>query len=203
MGSLLSVLIVILGAAGFLNYRKIVIDADSILAILRQNDGNFPADEDPEDYFLPDEEPPDDDRLFSPELPYETRYFSVFLTGSGTPVTVNTERIAAIDTQAAAEYAQLVFKGSSYKGFVGDYRYIRYPLGGEIHIIFLDYGRELNSFRTFMAVGLVVGLIGLSSVLLLLTVLSGRIVKPFYENYEKQKRFITDAGHEPSLLRPR
>jgi len=30
----------------------------------------------------------------------------------------------------------------------------------------------------------------------LLIFLSGRIVKPFSENYEKQKRFITDAGHE-------
>lgn len=30
----------------------------------------------------------------------------------------------------------------------------------------------------------------------LLAFLSGRIVKPFSENYEKQKRFITDAGHE-------
>ena len=26
--------------------------------------------------------------------------------------------------------------------------------------------------------------------------LSAYIVKPFLENYEKQKRFITDAGHE-------
>ena len=26
--------------------------------------------------------------------------------------------------------------------------------------------------------------------------LSARIVKPFSDNYEKQKRFITDAGHE-------
>ena len=34
------------------------------------------------------------------------------------------------------------------------------------------------------------------SVLLLMIFLSGKIVKPFSENYEKQKRFITDAGHE-------
>lgn len=34
------------------------------------------------------------------------------------------------------------------------------------------------------------------AVLFLLIFLSGRIVKPFSENYEKQKRFITDAGHE-------
>lgn len=34
------------------------------------------------------------------------------------------------------------------------------------------------------------------AVLFLLTVFSARIVKPFTENYEKQKQFVTDAGHE-------
>ncbi len=39
-------------------------------------------------------------------------------------------------------------------------------------------------------------LLGLLSVLVLLLVLSRRIVKPLAESYEKQKQFITDAGHE-------
>lgn len=33
-------------------------------------------------------------------------------------------------------------------------------------------------------------------VLGLMILLSKHIIKPFSENYEKQKRFITDAGHE-------
>lgn len=37
---------------------------------------------------------------------------------------------------------------------------------------------------------------GLLSVFVLLLILSGRITKPVAESYEKQKRFITDAGHE-------
>ena len=37
---------------------------------------------------------------------------------------------------------------------------------------------------------------GLLAVLALLLVLSSRIVRPVAESYEKQKRFITDAGHE-------
>lgn len=43
---------------------------------------------------------------------------------------------------------------------------------------------------------LAVSLLGFGAVLVLMIFLSGRIVKPFLENYEKQKRFITDAGHE-------
>lgn len=34
------------------------------------------------------------------------------------------------------------------------------------------------------------------AVLILVIILSKRIVKPVIESYEKQKRFITDAGHE-------
>lgn len=77
-----------------------------------------------------------------------------------------------------------------------DYRYTTYTVGNEIHIIFLDYGREMTSFRTFLFTSMGVSVVGLMAVLFLLIFLSGRIVKPFSENYEKQKRFITDAGHE-------
>ena len=41
-----------------------------------------------------------------------------------------------------------------------------------------------------------VALAGLLAVFLLLLILSKRIVRPVAESYEKQRRFITDAGHE-------
>lgn len=69
-------------------------------------------------------------------------------------------------------------------------------MGDETHVIFLDYGREMSSFRTFLFTSAGVSITGLVAVMLLLIFLSGRIVKPFSENYEKQKQFITDAGHE-------
>lgn len=63
-------------------------------------------------------------------------------------------------------------------------------------MIFLDYGREMSSFRTFLFTSAGVSIAGLLAVMLILIFLSGHIVKPFSENYEKQKQFITDAGHE-------
>lgn len=196
MLSLLLVLTVIFATVGIINYRKIVADADSILNILKENDGSFPIGKHFKDDFFPADGKPKENHSFSPELPYQSRYFSVFLTQDGTTVSVNTGKIAAIDTQTAIEYAQSVFNDKSSRGSVGDYRYIIYPLGDEVHIIFLDYGREMSSFRTFLFTSTGVGIIGLLAVLLLLIILSERIVKPFSENYEKQKQFITDAGHE-------
>lgn len=196
MLSLLLVLGVIFCTVGILNYTKIVTDADSILTILRENDGSFPMGDHSKNNtdFLDDH--PKGNHRFSEELPYESRYFSVFLSAAGNVISVNTGKIAAVDTTTAIDYAQSVVTGGNEQGFVEDYRYTVYTVGNETHVIFLDYGREMGSFRTFLFTGVGVSLIGLLAVLLLLIFLSGRIVKPFSENYEKQKQFITDAGHE-------
>lgn len=196
MVSLLTVLTVILATAGVLNYNRIVTDADSILKILEENDGQFPADNLLNKDFFSMGKQPVNDRLNSPELPYESRYFSVFLTQDGETIAVNTGQIAAVGIQDAVEYAQIVVDRKDSSGFIEDYRYILYPSNDEIHIVFLDCGRDIGSFQRFLFTSTFVSILGLLAVLLLLIILSGRIVKPFSENYEKQKQFITDAGHE-------
>ena len=189
--SLLLVLSVIIGVAGVLNYTSLVSDADSVLAILRENDGTFPLGDPPggKDRFR-------EGRRFSPELPYESRYFTVFLSESGSVISVNTGKIAAVDTSTAIDYAAEAVASGAARGFADDYRFTVYASGEETHVVFLDCGRELGSFRSFLATSAAVSAAGLLAVTLLLFFFSGRIVKPFSENYEKQKRFITDAGHE-------
>lgn len=196
MFSLLLVLSIIFCMVGILNYKKIVADADRILTILQENDGSFPMGGPLQNNSVFFEDRPRGGHRFSAELPYESRYFSVFLTADGAVISVNTGKIAAVDTTTAIAYAQSVVKDGDIHGFVNDYRYTVYTVDHELHVIFLDYGREMGSFRTFLFTGAGVSLIGLLTVLLLLIFLSGRIVRPFSENYEKQKRFITNAGHE-------
>lgn len=195
MMSLLIVLLVIFSVVIGLSYSRIVTDADSILMILEENDGRFPLGEPPKDDFSYDKHHKES-RRFSAEMPYASRYFSVFLTDDGDVVSVNTGKIAAVDTETAVDYAQSVIDDGQSHGFEEDYRYTVYDVGEESHIIFLDCGREMSSFRTFLFTCVLVSALGLLAVLLLLVFLSARIVKPFSENYEKQKRFITDAGHE-------
>lgn len=54
----------------------------------------------------------------------------------------------------------------------------------------------MSNFNNLVETGLGVTALGLGAVFVLMVLLSARITKPFVENYEKQKRFITDAGHE-------
>lgn len=196
MLSLLIVLAIILGTAGILNYQNLVSDADSVLSLLAENDGHFPEPDIPAAGQPASDKMHRKDSRFSPELPYESRYFSALMDSSGNVITVNTGKIAAVDTSTAIQYAKTVWESGNESGFTNDYRYMVYTSDAGTHILFLDCGRSLDSFRTFMYTSMAVSLAGLLGVLLLLILLSGRIVKPFSENYEKQKRFITDAGHE-------
>ena len=54
----------------------------------------------------------------------------------------------------------------------------------------------LAGFLSVLLSCVCVSIAGLIAVLILMILLSGRIVKPVLVSYEKQKQFITDAGHE-------
>lgn len=195
MMSLLVVLLIIEGIIGVLNYYKIVMEADGILEFLGEHEGKFP-----EKMIRPmkdeDKRTGKYNRLMSPELPYESRYFSVLLDEDGEIISSDTGKIVMIDSEDAEEYAQTIWEKGRKKGFVENYRYFVSTSDAETRIIFLDCGRSLSTLRNFIFTGIQVSLLGLTAVLVLMIFVSAHIVKPFSENYEKQKRFITDAGHE-------
>lgn len=190
MVSLISVLAVIEGIAGVLNYQKIVADADRILEVLKENDGKFPD--------APPKKPHKEENMemMHSEIPYESRYFSVLLDKEGVVLKTDTGRVARIDTSEAAEYAKTVWAKERKQGFYEKYRYVVVDYNSEKRIIFLDCGRNLDTFQNSIVTSVGVSVAGLLAVFILLVFLSAKIVKPFSQNYEKQKRFITDAGHE-------
>ena len=204
MASLLVVLLVIIGAINVMNYRHVVQRADETLALLAENGGTF---------GLPDMQPPDKPegedaqqhngkfpmnghKDLSAETPYEARYFSVLFDADGKEQSVDTGRIAAVDSLTAVQYAQEIYESGKTKGFFDDYRYTVVSEDGCTRVIFLDCGRSLETFRTFLLASGGVSLLGFISVGALIVAFSGQIVRPVAESYEKQKRFITDAGHE-------
>lgn len=182
MASLFLVLFVIGGIVGILNYKNIVDDADRILEILEENAGAFPK-------MFPGERkdiPPG----MSPEIPYESRYFSVLLDEKGNIILTDTSKIVSVDTEKAIEYASEIWAKGTEKGFLDEYRYWKCAYNGEVRIIFLDCRRQLDNFHNFLLTTLGVSCVGLLSVFILVVYLSARIVKPFSDNYEKQKRLL-------------
>ena len=196
MLSLALVLLVILGGVNAMSYQKVVRDADRILDLLSENRGVFPQQTPPDDRGGKPGPIPVLGHGISPETPFESRFFSVLLNEKGQVLQSDTGQIAAVDDQSAGEMAQAVWSSGSASGFQGDYRYIRAAEAEGTRFIFVDCGRSLSNFRTTLIASVLVALAGLLAVFLLLLILSKRIVRPVAESYEKQRRFITDAGHE-------
>lgn len=200
MVSLALVLAVILGGVNLMSYHKMVTDADAILALLDANGGNFPKNHGAEgtrpDGTPPARKNPFDPGGISPETPYESRFFSVLLDADGQSLQVDTGQVVAVDEAAAVEYAQKVWASGRRSGFLGNYRYLLCEEEQGTLIVFLDCGRSLSTFLSTLLTSVLLALLGLLAVLVLLLILSKHIVRPVAESYEKQKQFITDAGHE-------
>ena len=183
-------------AANIFNYRKIITDSDSILTILMDNDGKFPesmkkhpkSEDFQDDFKRPDH--------FSPETPFESRFFSVPLDKNGTALDAESLQVAATNQDGAKAMAQDVYSRGSSTGFYDTYRFLKGDTQDGYRIIFLDCRRSLDNFRHFLLTSTLISLIGLGAVFVLVLIFSRRIVKPVSESYEKQKEFITNAGHE-------
>lgn len=191
--AMLAVFIVLasmLGLINFLNYRNIINSTDEILELLAVNEGTFPKEFDSDNIgngFL---------GFSSPEIPYESRYFSVQLDPDGVLLLVDIDQIAAIDEDTAVSYAQEAMGSSNDRGFISTYRYLKRSSQDGTSIIFLDCGRNLSTLRAFFLLSILGGLGGFLLTFLVVLLLSGLILKPVAESYSRQKRFITDAGHE-------
>lgn len=197
MLSMLLVLTIIMASINIINYQKVVQDAENVLHILSENNGEFPRNHPPKADNLPvPKEPRPYSSYMSPEMPYETRYFSVLISNDGSVLSANIEKVAAIDSKDASAYALRIWKQRKLSGFLSSYRYLKKSVPNGTLIIFVDCRRSLATFGTFLFSSILVSLLGLFSVFVLVFFFSRLVMKPVSESYEKQRRFITDAGHE-------
>ncbi|MFQ7549342.1 MAG: hypothetical protein ACLRMZ_02230 [Blautia marasmi] len=67
---------------------------------------------------------------------------------------------------------------------------------GQTLLVFVDCGNDLQSIRNFAGISLLVAFLCLVLVLFFVSVFSRRAIRPVIESMEKQRQFITDAGHE-------
>lgn len=189
-----AVLLIIMGIVSITNYSEIISDADATILMLEQNNGHYPKFDDLMNSNIGDNSRPKPG--MSPEAQFETRFFTVYLDNNGETVSANTGSIAAVATKEAIGYAEDIYKSGSDKGFLGVYRYSVSQTDAGSMVLFLDCGRSLDIFYRFLEASLAVSIIGILGVFIIVTLLSKRAIKPIADSYEKQKHFITDAGHE-------
>ena len=127
---------------------------------------------------------------------FTTRFFVVHCDREGNLKVFGNEYITSIDEETAEEYTKTILEKRKPGGYYQDYRFIVKQEDDDLVIIFLNVSDEMRSIKNFAIASLLVGLVGLLMVLALLVLLSGRVVRPYVRNIERQKQFITDAGHE-------
>lgn len=189
---LLSLLVVGMNA---LNYSHLAQTADEILLLLCEREEGPHDDRELHGLGLPAPgglpKPAD-----SPELFYESRYFTVLFDADGRVERVLTERIASVDEERAVFYAREVLAAERSQGFFLQFRFLVLQDGGQLCITFLDRTRELSQAQSFLVTSVLLASGAFLLVFSLLFFVARRLVRPIEENYEKQRRFITDASHE-------
>lgn len=199
MLSLFIVLGLLIGLINVLNYRSFIQESDDTLSMLAEMNGNPPGAFTFGGRDMPESSDGarnDRRRERNGERPYQARYFSVTLSESGEIESSDLKNIVTVDEQTALEMAKTAAKKGREKGFSGEYRYLGVHEDAGTRWIFLNREREHATFRTFLWTSVGISAAGFVMVFLLLMLLSARIVRPIAQSYEKQKQFITDAGHE-------
>ena len=194
MTAFFMILLITITAINLFAYVGTLQDADRLLDFLEANGGDFPE---------PEWTPGREDGIEkirrdgkSPEVPYESRFFSVLMdTETGEVISTETSKIVTLDDEGAAQLAQKIFEKKN-RGNIYQYRYLKTENDGVTRIIFLDIWRQFELIKRFCSQSIIISLICFLVVLALISYFSKRIIGPVIESYEKQKRFITDAGHE-------
>lgn len=140
-----------------------------------------------------------DNKARTSAQPFETRYFSVLTNSDGTLQEVDSSQLLVVNEDALDSIQKKAERKLSKDGkcaFIEDFRCTRVTEQSGVRYIYLDCSRSLDNFRAFRNVSILVCLIGVTIISALITFFSGKILRPVAESYEKQQRFITDAGHE-------
>ncbi len=186
--SILSVISIIYGLLLILNVNSLNKNLDMLADKIVEGNGRFPGQ------IRPGDKPKDE--FITQETPFSTRHFSVWFDKDNNIVRINTESIYSIDEDIAKEYALEKINDNNKKGWIDNYRYKVYNNNFGTTIVFIDGSMNKTLLIESMIIALVV-LLGISAILLLLiSLLSKKVVKPIAESHEKQKQFITDANHE-------
>ena len=186
-GTVMLLIIVGINAA---NYYRTTSMQDHLTAALLSNEQTHPG--------KPQAPPPPvgDMRGRNPEAAFMTRFFTVHCDVDGRAREVLRDYISSVDEKTAKTYAQAVLSKSREKGYYKDYRYLVSRSEKGISILFLNSAIQLQSMRSLLLVSLTIGLFSLLMVFFLILLFSRRAIQPYLKNLERQKQFITDAGHE-------
>ena len=196
-GALLLVITLLISMVSIVNYGRTLLQVDGILDYIVENGGELSIPKKGEE----------DKNLFDfgynarPETPYEIRYFCVFLNADDSVAGYNFDHIAAVSQNEVEEYVKFALNKKDKSGYYltdgNVYAFRSVEIVNEIkYIVFFDCTNYLNSAKAVTDISIIIGIISFFIFFAIVSVSAKHAIRPIADNMEKQKQFITNAGHE-------
>ena len=188
MTAVTCLLLFIVLAINSLNWVMLERQSDTVLETLVDADGAF--------HKMDFDRPPPFVRPLDMDRMRASRFFIVRSDLSGNIVDVNIDQISAIDQETAKSYALKVLKTDKETGRVDGYKFAVKQMGPGQLMFFMDTSEQSESFRMVLFASTAIAVLCWVILLIIVILLSGKVIRPVLVGMEKQKQFITNAGHE-------
>lgn len=188
MAAVTCLLLFLVLAINGLNWMMLESKSDVVLETLVEAEGVFQRVD-----FKP---PPPFARPLNMDRMRASRFFVVWSDNNNNIVDVNIEQISAIDNEMAQKYALKVMSTGKKYGQLDGYKFAVKEMGTSKMTFFMDTSEQRENFRVVLFVSTAIAILCWLVLLIIVILLSGKVIRPVLVGIEKQKQFITNAGHE-------
>lgn len=192
----ISVLILfLLGAINVANIVSVKNDMNTRLHMISKrgaNPSDFQGNQRDIPHFMDKIEP----RLDGDKL-QTSPFFTVAFDENKNIIFSDSSRIPSLTDEDIKYYVEKALSQNKESGEIGNYKYLL-TQGANMKdsIVFLDTSDGFYSYIRVLVFSAVIGFVCWGIMLVFVIFLSKRAIKPIAENIEKQKQFVTNAGHE-------
>ena len=118
------------------------------------------------------------------------------LDAEGNVIRTNTQNTNTVDARRASEIALDLYRKGKMNGYGKYSRYRAVPAGDDLIYVFVNCKRKMRECSNFLKTSLISAILELIAVFFPVYFFSKAVVRPVQESVDKQKAFITNAGHE-------
>lgn len=144
------------------------------------------------------------DRPIDEDTAMSLRFFVVRLDNENQVTAKDVSRIFSVGGDEAEQYARRALEKGKQTGYLGGFKYRILAVdnqtdsagSSETVIVFLDISNQFHSMLMVLVLSVIIAAVCWLCMLLLVILLSRRAILPIAQNIQKQKQFVTDAGHE-------
>lgn len=145
---------------------------------------------------FPDGEPEFKHRFEDSPMFKLSKFYTVALSYNGEIIEIKNEAPTVYSNSDLEEFAKKIVREEKINGIEKNLSFYKADKNGYILVTFMDNTIVNENAVTLFRYTLIFGVVALVAFFFLSKFLARKIVNPLEESYQKQKQFISDAGHE-------